>query len=175
MRPFRPFKIPSDIQITRSNNYGEYVFSNGKSFISSSIGNGVEISVKDSMIDITLQNPSEVAKLGTAKAVIKKNISLLLNPKVVKLSLNGVGYKFSIVGKMLFLFLGHSHNICLEIPEGLSVKQDADKISIEGIDDVLLGDFANIIRSLRKPEPYKGKGVYINNEKIIRKVGKVSK
>ena len=94
-----------------------------------------------------------------------------------KLELVGVGYKATNQGNLLDLALGYSHNIVFEIPKELSVNTVTDKganpiITLEGIDKQLIGQVAAKIRSLRKPEPYKGKGVKYVGEYIRRKAGK---
>lgn len=96
-----------------------------------------------------------------------------------QLELVGVGYKASAQGKVLELSLGHSHNIFLQIPEELSVTAETQKgknplVTLEGIDKQLIGQVAAKIKSLRKIEPYKGKGVKFVGEHIRRKAGKTA-
>jgi large subunit ribosomal protein L6 len=95
------------------------------------------------------------------------------------LELVGVGYKAANQGNVLDLALGYSHNIIFEVPQELSVrttqeKGDNPRIFLEGSDKQLLGQVAAKIRSLRKPEPYKGKGVKYKGEYIRRKAGKAA-
>jgi large subunit ribosomal protein L6 len=96
-----------------------------------------------------------------------------------QLELVGVGYKATNAGNMLDLSLGYSHNIIFDIPSELKVttvteKGQNPKINLEGIDNQLLGAVAAKIRGLRKPEPYKGKGVRYSDEFIRRKAGKAA-
>lgn len=96
-----------------------------------------------------------------------------------ELELVGVGYKASNQGNILDLSLGYSHNIIVDVPKELKVstsqeKGDNPRIFLEGIDKQLLGQVAAKIRSLRKPEPYKGKGVKYKGEFIRRKAGKAA-
>jgi len=89
------------------------------------------------------------------------------------LIITGVGYRAELQGKILVLSLGYSSDIYVGIPEGLSATVDAGgKITVSGIDKKMVGEFASQIRKLRLPEPYKGKGIRYDNEKIRRKVGK---
>ena len=89
------------------------------------------------------------------------------------LIINGVGYRAEVQGKTIVMNLGYSTDFIALIPEGLTVTADAQgKVTITGIDKQLVGQFAAEIRSLRKPEPYKGKGIRYENEYIRRKVGK---
>jgi len=96
-----------------------------------------------------------------------------------ELELVGVGFKATAEGKLLELNLGHSHSIFFQIPEELSVAAETlkgknPKVTLEGIDKQLIGQVAAKIRSLRKIEPYKGKGVRFVDEQIRRKAGKTA-
>jgi large subunit ribosomal protein L6 len=89
------------------------------------------------------------------------------------LIITGVGYRVEIQGKFLVLNLGYSNDIFVEIPDGLSVLVESNgRLVINGIDKQRVGEFAAQIRKLRKPEPYKGKGIRYENEIIRRKIGK---
>jgi large subunit ribosomal protein L6 len=89
------------------------------------------------------------------------------------LDINGVGYKASINNNILTMFLGYSHDIKYIIPKGIEIKcPKPTQIEIFGYDKQLVGEVAALIRNLRKPEPYKGKGVKYSDEIIVRKVGK---
>ena len=89
------------------------------------------------------------------------------------LIITGVGYKAEVQGKLLVMSLGHSNDIYVGIPEDLSVTAETPgKVTVQGIDKQRVGEFAAQIRKLRKPEPYKGKGIRYDNEQIKRKVGK---
>jgi len=105
----------------------------------------------------------------------------LLNNMVVGVStgftktliITGVGYRAEVQGKLLVMNLGYSMEIYVAIPEGITATADANgKVVVSGIDKQRVGEFAAQIRKLRKPEPYKGKGIRYEDEKIRRKVGK---
>lgn len=89
-----------------------------------------------------------------------------------KLILEGVGYRMNLVGKKLDLALGFSHPVSITVPEGLTVTTEKNNMTIQGIDKELVGSFAAGIRALKKPEPYKGKGMRYHDEVILRKQGK---
>jgi large subunit ribosomal protein L6 len=90
-----------------------------------------------------------------------------------RLEIEGVGYRADVKGKVLNLLLGFSHPVAMDIPEGLKVAVEGNtKLSIEGADKQMVGQFAADVRSLRPPEPYKGKGIRYHDEHIRRKVGK---
>jgi large subunit ribosomal protein L6 len=89
-----------------------------------------------------------------------------------KLLIEGVGYKWDVAGKTLNLSLGFSHPVKMAIPEGLKVTVEKGALSVSGIDKELVGQFAANVRALKKPEPYKGKGIRYEGEVIRRKQGK---
>lgn len=84
----------------------------------------------------------------------------------------GVGYKVAVKGNIVELALGFSHPVIVELPKGIEAKAEGTKLTISGIDKELVGEMCARIRRLRKPEPYKGKGVKYENEIIRRKAGK---
>ena len=84
----------------------------------------------------------------------------------------GVGFKVAVKGNIVDLSVGFSHPVLIELPKGLEAKVEGNKLTISGIDKELVGEFAARIRRIRKPEPYKGKGIKYDNEIIRRKAGK---
>ena len=88
------------------------------------------------------------------------------------LLITGVGYRAEVQGKILVMSLGYSTDIYVGVPDGLAVTAEAGKVTVSGIDKQRLGELAAQIRKLRPPEPYKGKGIRYDNERIQRKVGK---
>ncbi|MCL2138066.1 MAG: 50S ribosomal protein L6 [Treponema sp.] len=88
------------------------------------------------------------------------------------LIITGVGYRAELADKILILRLGYSNDIYFGIPDGITITVEGSKVSVSGIDKQQVGELAAQIRKLRPPEPYKGKGIRYENEKILRKVGK---
>ncbi|MCH5277052.1 MAG: 50S ribosomal protein L6 [Desulfovibrionaceae bacterium] len=84
----------------------------------------------------------------------------------------GVGYKVAVKGNIIELSVGFSHPVLVEVPKGLEARVDGQKLTISGIDKEMVGEMAARIRRIRKPEPYKGKGIKYENEVIRRKAGK---
>ena len=116
---------------------------------------------------------------GLYRSLISNMVEGVSNGYKKELELVGVGYKATAQGKVLELNLGHSHSIFFQIPEELSVVAETQKgknprVTLEGIDKQLIGQVAAKIRSLRKIEPYKGKGVRFVGEHIRRKAGKAA-
>lgn len=113
---------------------------------------------------------------GLHRAIIKNMIEGVSKGYEVKLSLIGVGYRANVQGQKVDLQLGFSHPIQLPIPKGVSVAIDKSvSISITGADRQVVGQFAATIRSKKKPEPYKGKGIRYENEVVRKKAGKAAK
>lgn len=111
---------------------------------------------------------------GTWAAHIKNMMTGVSIGFTKKLIVEGVGYKWELVGKDIKLMLGFSHPIIMKIPEGLTIKIEKGNMDIIGFDKEVVGSFAMKIRKLKEPEPYKGKGIRYSDEVIRRKQGKRS-
>jgi large subunit ribosomal protein L6 len=109
------------------------------------------------------------------RTLINNMVEGVSNGFTKKLEVNGVGYRVSQQGADLKLTLGYSHEITFKLPQGISAQVEQNTITISGIDKQQVGQVASDIRQLRKPEPYKGKGIKYENEYIIRKSGKSGK
>nr|YP_009293783.1 ribosomal protein L6 [Rhodymenia pseudopalmata]AOM64465.1 ribosomal protein L6 [Rhodymenia pseudopalmata] len=93
-----------------------------------------------------------------------------------KLEIQGVGYRSQVKGKTLILNVGYSHTVSINPPEGISVSvENSTLITVHGADKAIVGEIAAKIRAVRKPEPYKGKGIRYIEEKVRRKIGKAGK
>ncbi len=109
---------------------------------------------------------------GTYASHIKNMIKGVETPYQKKLILEGVGFKSEVKGKEIHFALGFSHPVIVKIPKGLTVTAEKNNITIIGIDKELVGSFTASVRALKKPEPYKGKGMRYEGEVIRRKQGK---
>ena len=152
-----------------------------KGALKETIDRDIKIESKDGVVNIV--RPTDQirhrAMHGLYRALIANMVKGVTEGYKKNLELVGVGFKASHQGNVLDLSLGYSHNIIFEVPRELKVvtlteKGQNPKISIEGIDKQLLGQVAAKIRGLRKPEPYKGKGVKYSNEIVRRKAGKAA-
>ncbi len=121
------------------------------------------------------ENKFSKAMWGTVRALANNAIIGLTKGFEKKLEINGVGYRAAVKGNVLELQLGFSHPINYEIPTGITVTVEKNIITVKGTDKQQVGQVAAEIRSFRKPEPYKGKGVKYVDERIIRKAGKTAK
>jgi large subunit ribosomal protein L6 len=142
-----------------------------------------DITVKVDGAEVTFARPTDQirhrAMHGLYRALVGNMVKGVTDGYVRKLELVGVGFKASNQGNLLDLALGYSHNIIVEIPKELKVATATEKgqnptITLEGIDKQLIGEVAAKLRSLRKPEPYKGKGVKYVGEVVRRKAGKAA-
>lgn len=111
---------------------------------------------------------------GTTAAHIRNMVHGVNTLFVKKLIVEGVGFKSAVSGNEIVLNLGFSHPVPLEIPKGLTVTAEKNIITVSGIDKEVVGAFAALMRSKKKPEPYKGKGIRYEKEIVRRKEGKKS-
>jgi large subunit ribosomal protein L6 len=126
------------------------------------------------MVVLNVQRNDKFSKSlwGTYASHIKNMIKGVETPYQKKLILEGVGFKSEVKGKTFNFALGFSHPIIVSIPEGIVATAEKNNITISGVDKELVGSFTAAIRALKKPEPYKGKGMRYENEVIRRKQGK---
>lgn len=136
-----------------------------------------QIEVKMEADQLTVSSRSDqagTALQGLSRTLIANMVDGVTNGFSKVLEINGVGYRAEMKGKVLNLSLGYSHPIEYPLPEGINAEVDAkaNTITVSGIDKELVGATAAKIRSFRKPEPYKGKGIKYADERIMRKAGK---
>jgi large subunit ribosomal protein L6 len=136
----------------------------------------VEVSPSEVLVSVADQNNKLQRSLwGLTRSLIANAVSGVITPFEKKLEIIGVAYRAAISGSTITLSLGFSHPVVVQIPAGITVTIDKNIISISGIDKQVVGEFAANIRSLKKPEPYKGKGIKYSDEVVRRKAGKVMK
>lgn len=115
------------------------------------------------------------AKQGLMRTLLQNMVTGVSEGFEKKLEVNGVGYRVNLAGQDLKMFLGYSHEITYKVPEGINIKVEQNVITVSGISRQQVGQVAAEIRALKKPEPYKGKGIKYVDERIIRKSGKSGK
>lgn len=118
------------------------------------------------------ESRTEYALWGTYASHLINMIQGVNTPYEKKLVVEGVGYRAEVSGETLTLHVGFSHPVQVPIPKGLSVSVEKNTISISGIDKEAVGQFAGSVRAIKKPEPYKGKGIRYEDETVRRKQGK---
>ncbi|MDA8570663.1 50S ribosomal protein L6 [Schleiferiaceae bacterium] len=172
-----PIAVPAGVEVAIS---GDSVTVKGKlGELSQEVSSGITVKMEDSTI--TLERPSDAkehkAKHGLYRALINNMIVGVNEGYSHTLELIGVGYRASSQGQLLDLALGYSHNFLINIPKEVKIETTMEKgkaptIKLSSYDKQLLGAVTAKIRSLRKPEPYKGKGIKFQGEHIRRKAGK---
>ena len=172
-----PIAVPAGVEVAIS---GDSVTVKGKlGELSQEVSSGITVKIEDSTI--TLERPSDAkehkAKHGLYRALINNMIVGVNEGYSHTLELIGVGYRASNQGQLLDLALGYSHNFLINIPKEVKIETTMEKgkaptIKLTSHDKQLLGAVTAKIRSLRKPEPYKGKGIKFQGEHIRRKAGK---
>lgn len=133
---------------------------------------------KEKQIYVSVKEPKEKterALWGLFRVLIANMIEGVTQGFEKKLEVKGIGFKIGLTGKKLILNVGFSHPVEFELPDGIEGKVEKNVITVSGIDKQLVGDTAARIRSIKKPEPYKGKGIKYVDEIIRIKPGKVVK
>lgn len=173
----KPITIPEGIEVKiDDDNFIEVKGPKGK--IAQQVSPEMDIKVEDNVIAISRPTESKKHKSlhGLTRSLIANMIDGVTKEFSKSLEIRGTGYRAQKQGKKLILNLGFSHPIEMEDPEGITVEvPKADQIIIKGIEKQKVGNYAAVIRSLREPEPYKGKGVRYENEMVRQKVGKTGK
>lgn len=172
-----PVKIPSGVDVKLNDNI--ITVKGPKGELSQELDSCVTLSIEDNTITFSRESdaPSHRAKHGLYRALIYNMVTGVSEGYKKELEIIGVGYRATATGQQLELALGFSHAIILELPSEVKVSADTQKgkapvVTLESYDKQLLGQVAAKIRSLRKPEPYKGKGIRFVGEEIRRKAGK---
>jgi len=171
----QPIAIPTGVTITVDADL--ITVAGSKGTLSQATLEGVKVTVADGVATVTRINdePKNRAKHGLMRSLVNNMVVGVTTGFSKQLEINGVGYRVAAQGQNLKLNLGFSHDIIFEIPAGIQTKLDQNVITISGIDKQQVGQVAADIRKLKKPEPYKGKGVKYVGERIIRKSGKSGK
>lgn len=134
----------------------------------------VSLEMKDGAIVVAPKKTTRFARAlsGTYAAHVKNMLEGVNKAFEKKLVVEGVGYRMEVKGTSVVLNVGFSHPVELTIPEGITAEAEKNVLTLKGIDLELLGQFAANVRAVRKPEPYKGKGIRYEDEVIRRKQGK---
>jgi len=168
----RPIAIPANTLVTVKN--GVIEVKGPKATLTRESNRLIAIDVGSEGVQVSTKSESLEAKamLGTYASHIRNMLEGVTAGFVKKLLIEGVGYKWDVQGKTLNLALGFSHPVKVAIPEGLTVTIEKGILSVVGPNKEVVGQFAANIRALKKPEPYKGKGIRFEGEIIRRKQGK---
>ncbi len=172
----KPVTLPSGVTAELKDN--KLAVTGPKGSLSLPLHPKVQVVVAGSEITVDVarkDDRKEKALWGMFRSLVQNLVDGVTKGYEKKLEVNGVGFKVQLAGQKLVLNLGFSHPIEVQVPPGLTVTVDKNVIAISGIDKQLVGQFAAEVRELKKPEPYKGKGIKYLDEVILRKAGKVVK
>ena len=172
-----PIAVPSGVEVTI--NGGTISVKGPKGELSQELDARVKVSVEDGNITCSRESDQKDhrAMHGLYRSLINNMVEGVHKGYVIKQEMVGVGYRAAVQGQKLELALGYSHNVVFQIPSEVKVSAEQERgknpiITLESHDKQLIGAVAAKIRSLRKPEPYKGKGIRFVGEQIRRKAGK---
>nr|YP_009545415.1 ribosomal protein L6 [Mallomonas splendens]AYO28569.1 ribosomal protein L6 [Mallomonas splendens] len=172
----KPIVIPKDVSITLVNR--ELIVQGKFGTLKRIVSENINILLEPGKLIITRINEEKNSREshGLNRALIQNMVDGVEKKFSKTLIAEGVGYRFQVEKNFLILNVGFTHPVQFQIPEDLSIKVESNtKIQLFGIDKEKVGFFAAKIRNMRPPEPYKGKGILYEGEKIIRKAGKTGK
>ena len=174
-----PVTIPEGVEISQAN--GIVTVKGKKGELSQEFDEAISMKIEDNTITFSRNSnaPEFRSKHGLYRALMSNMITGVSEGFKKELQVIGVGYRAVAKGQLLELALGYSHAVVLEIPAEIKVSAQTEKgkapiVTLESHDKQLLGQVASKIRSLRKPEPYKGKGIRYMGEEVRRKAGKAA-
>ena len=176
----QPVTVPGGVTVTVGND-NVITVKGPKGELKQAVDRDIKVEVKDGLVNF--MRPTDQirhrALHGLYRSIVSNLVKGVTEGYIRKLELIGVGFKAANQGNILDLALGYSHNIVFEIPKELKLATAQEKgqnpvITLEGIDKQLIGQVAAKIRGLRKPEPYKGKGVRYVGEVVRKKAGKAA-
>lgn len=170
-----PVAIPSGVTITVDS--GDVTVQGPKGTLKQFITPAVDVKVEDGQVTVHPKDESKTARAqhGLMRALINNMVIGVTQGFEKKLEVNGVGFRVASSNNELDMMLGFSHPVKYKAPEGVTVTNDKMTIIVSGIDKQKVGQVAAEIRALKKPEPYKGKGIKYADEQILRKAGKTGK
>jgi len=172
-----PVEIPGGVQVNVNGSHVQVKGPKGELQRSFSPLIGIALENNQLLITRNSDNPAERALHGTTRAVLSNMVNGVSKGFQVVLEVEGVGYRAEMDGKNLMLYVGYSHPVKMEPPAGVSFETDAKtrQIRVLGFDKEMVGQVAANIRKVRPPEPYHGKGLRYQGERVRRKAGKAGK
>ena len=171
----QPIALPSGVTITVDD--AEITVAGSKGTLKQFTMPGINVKQEGEQILVTRIDDEAVhrAKHGLMRSLVNNMVTGVSEGFSKKLEVNGVGYRVAQQGQDLKLNLGFSHDVIYKVPAGVTTAVDQNTITVSGIDRQQVGQVAAEIRALKKPEPYKGKGIKYEGERILRKSGKSGK
>jgi large subunit ribosomal protein L6 len=170
-----PIEIPSGVTITVDSDVIKVTGAKGELTVPHL--SDVSVAIEDGVATVTRKDDERIAKAqhGLQRALLNNAVVGVTKGFEKKLEVNGVGFRVATSNNELDMALGFSHPVKYKAPAGVTITNDKMTITVSGIDKQQVGQVAAEIRSLKKPEPYKGKGIKYADEVILRKAGKAGK
>lgn len=171
-----PIDVPAGVTVTIDGQHVAVKGPKGELFLT--VAEPIQVALDDNQVVVTRPNEERLSKSlhGLTRTLINNNIVGVTQGYEKKLEVVGTGYRVAAKGSSLELSLGFSHSVTVDPPQGITFAVEGnDKITVSGIDKQAVGEIAANIRKIRKPEPYKGKGVRYAGEQVRRKAGKAGK
>ncbi len=170
-----PINIPSGVTITVDPD--NITVTGSKGTLTQFTMPGITVKQEENELIVTRENdePQNRARHGLMRTLLNNMVVGVTKGFEKKLEVNGVGFRVALAGNDLKMSLGFSHEVIYPLPQGINAKVEGMTITVSGIDKQQVGHVAAEIRALKKPEPYKGKGIKYADERIIRKAGKSGK
>lgn len=168
----KPIPVPAKVEVTAAD--GVLTVKGAKATLSKTFHSSISMDVTPEGVVIAPKNNTKLAHAltGTFASHLKAMMTGVETPFKKVLQLNGVGYKVELKGDELVFAVGFSHPVNIKVPQGITVTVVKNLITVEGSDKQQVGQFAAEVRSIKKPEPYLGKGIKYEDEVIRRKQGK---
>ena len=171
-----PIALPSGVEVEISK--GNLVTVKGpKGTLKQQVDMDISVAVADGIINVSRPTDQKRHRAlhGLYRALIANMVKGVTEGFSKDLEINGVGYRVALAGNALKMHLGYSHEVVYALPAGVTATVNQNSITVSGINKQQVGQVAAEIRSLKKPEPYKGKGIKYSDERIVRKSGKSGK
>jgi large subunit ribosomal protein L6 len=169
-----PIKVPETVKVDLDGTKIKVIGPKGE--LSYKFRSSINVELKDNIISVSVKKETKTSAgyFGLTRTLISNMIEGVTEGFEKKLEFHGVGYRAALEGRDLVMHLGFSHPIRYVPREGIEIKVEKNTISVSGIDKQLVGQTAAEIREFKKPEPYKGKGIKYEGERIKRKAGKAA-
>ena len=172
----KPIELPKGVEVKQDGN--AVTIKGPKGSLSTALIPGISVKVENNVVQFTRANEEQKSRAfhGLVRALVANNVRGVSEGFKRELDIVGVGYRAEVKGKEVVFQLGYSHPVRFPIPQGIDIAVDAKSghVTVTGIDKQKVGQTAAEIRSLREPDPYKGKGIKYSDEVIRRKAGKAA-
>ena len=170
----KPISLPSGVEINQEGMLANIKGSKGS--LSVKLPAGITLNQSDGQVKLDRASDNQELKAlhGLTRALLQNAIVGVSEGYSTKLEIHGVGYRMNVQGRELKLNIGYSHDVTFDLPADISATLDQNVLTLTGIDKQQVFQVASAIRGLKKPEPYKGKGIRFADEYIIRKSGKAA-